>query len=206
MLALNENPNYPISSPPSSILDSFKLDNIDPLTNQTFRVLFNRAREENFPSYAVAAVKYKVTREGESKWKFLDGVLFFLDSYKENPSENIKKVHFFALRCFEFNNTGLELVDEPAPSLFPDILLIDPKLRCVLIAALDIENTSFNGIPQFLIAHQLSINNNNQPFSKEEAMREAIRWFHCSASRNVEGASIEMESTVQELKNLTSNK
>jgi hypothetical protein len=161
-----------ISYPKPSLLNSFKLDSIDGLTKKTFRELFLEAQENDIPSYPVAAVKYNVVREGEKKWKFLDGVTFFLDSYKEQSPKNIKKTYYFALKCFEFNEICLEheptkvLVTYPLPALFPDFLQND-NLMQILFAAMNIENSLVNGKAQFCIGHVIA----SHPDSTKDDLR-----------------------------------
>lgn len=183
--------------------ETFNLQATDLLTEKTFEDLFKRAQNNFHPSYLLARVEYKKVRKGQQNYIFLDGCSLYLDSSFENTRPiNVKKVNYFALKCFD---TDFEPIKEPTLSDIP-LNPSDEGLFGVFITALDPEVlASKSGESQYVIADRLlsSAEDNNDIESKKQQLNEASRWAWCSMKNNTPGAKSLLQKISVQLKRIS---
>lgn len=168
-----------------TFIQTFNLQQKDPLTGETFQKLFNSAKESMIPSYLVACVKYRAAREGESKLKFLDGVTFFIDNFDQENSHNIKKIRYFFLKCFKLKEDFQIFKDKAKLIPLPEVLSSETLLGTLVIACDSDPNTDNVRKAQVVIG--LAINSLDK---SQKTKKEALRWLSCARLNNLPEADL----------------
>lgn len=176
----------------------FDMNAIDPLSKEKWCDLYERAKNNFLPSYAVAVVEYKYPISSSTKIKIYDGVTFY-KQFLKNPHQftkrkrEISSIHYLAAKCFDFDSNYLKKDIKSESIIFSDFLPNeienDTKQQAMWLDTVNyIVEKNFQcedqiGKLQFVVANYLS------HCSEKKWQEEAMRWYWCSAERNIDEAN-----------------
>lgn len=176
-----------LETPPLPLLKesqkTFDLQEQDLLTERNFEDLFKTAQANFCPSYLVARIKYRKVREGQSKYRFVDGCNFYVESsFEKLRPINIKKINYFVLKCFD---TNFERITKPELSNVPIDLKDEGEFDIFVIASDPDALKPDRGRSQYVIADRIWTRGN---MNERDQLREAFIWAWCSMKNNTQGA------------------
>jgi len=180
----NSGSNYPTS---------IDCSQTDLFTCQNFRDLYRMAQNKNLTDYVIGITEIEFIPKGSQKpltaYHIYDGVA--LNNYlirnpiALDPSTNctIKKVHYFALKCFDLNLDGtINIVVEHDKLKFMPLEWADKTSNLLDAYNYNIEDKDLPVLRQlqYIIGDALCKNNNKA---------ESLRWLMCSATNNPHAAA-----------------